>query len=67
MWQATVTLKGESTAWGDATYGQLLTDRLETNLISVAAGALHSVAVRENGTVGLGATADSGLSRFLPA
>jgi hypothetical protein len=51
VWHVTLTLRGEASAWGDNTYGQLDSDRAETNLVAVAAGGLHSLGLREDGTV----------------
>lgn len=51
VWQVSVTLQGEATGWGDNTYGQSSADRSETNLIAVAGGGYHSLALRENGSV----------------
>ena len=51
VWQVSVILQGESTAWGDNTDGQSAMHRAETSLVALAAGGYHSVGLRENGTV----------------
>ncbi len=53
VWHASVTLSGEATAWGDDTYGQIShgRSRHETNLVAIAAGAFHTLGLRENGSV----------------
>lgn len=52
VWQVQVTcILGEAVAWGGTNYGQLGSDRSETNLIGVAAGAYHTLGLREDGTV----------------
>ncbi|MBI5383104.1 MAG: hypothetical protein HZA90_00300 [Verrucomicrobia bacterium] len=51
VWQVRITLAGESTMWGAGYAGGTNLFRAETNLISLAAGGGHTLAVRENGTV----------------
>jgi alpha-tubulin suppressor-like RCC1 family protein len=51
VWQVKIRLRGEATAWGDNSFGQLDSSRGETNLVAIAAGADHTVGLRENGTV----------------
>lgn len=52
VWQVRVkAIQGEAVVWGGTNYGQLATDRTETNLIAIAAGGSHTLGLRENGTV----------------
>ncbi|MBI5384920.1 MAG: hypothetical protein HZA90_09565 [Verrucomicrobia bacterium] len=51
VWQVHITLTGEATTWGGGYSGATNIFRNETNLIGIAAGGGHTLAVRENGTV----------------
>lgn len=50
-WQVTVIQPGNVSGWGDNEYGESSGPLAVTNIIAIAAGDYHSVAVEDNGTV----------------
>ena len=50
-WNVRVLISGMVAAWGDDAYGECDWPVTLTNVIALAAGEYHSVAVQENGTV----------------
>ena len=50
-WQVNVITPGNVWAWGDDTYGESTPPTGASNLIAIAAGTYHSLAVLENGSI----------------
>jgi hypothetical protein len=50
-WTLTVILQGQAVGWGDDTFGQTNAPYPASEFVAIAAGAHHSLAVKEDGTV----------------
>ncbi len=51
VWHVQIRRWGAATGWGDDTFDQLTAPAAETNLVAIAAGAFHTLGLRENSTV----------------